>query len=388
MQHMSGHAHPIRDFSWKPAAAVRKGIRFIFRPVSILALIVVTLAGLHLLSLANNAATLPTNNGDCASVLRTTDYTRYIQKYPDMEIGAIQFVNQLVGGQPAVLVPVQGTHGSHLLDIYIYGCAPTGQVQTPILLFKRQGLPEGSVAVSAASTLLLSYTDTTLSKQALEQLEAWQQDIYQEYRWQNGMFIQTIFPGLYPVITRHEAELLQHRWDNGDMLPWHDPLITAQQMARDLLHWSDIDFSSTLVDLSATTAHIVLRHQHPLLTLQVTLQRLIQQDSDGLWFVTSAQTPGITLDRPLLQDPQSSPLTLSGTSPTHTTVFSVSLFDHTLTEFSTLAPPQFTLASRRYTGTVLYMNSVSNQPGLLLLEQSPANNHGEGQLVLQGMLLG
>src|SRR6266487_4273101 len=65
--------------------------------LSLLALI----ALVHLLAVMHGAA--PTAApATCQGLMRTTDYTQMVHLQPkSQEMGAIQFVNQLVGGQPA-----------------------------------------------------------------------------------------------------------------------------------------------------------------------------------------------------------------------------------------------------------------------------------------------
>ncbi len=326
----------------------------------------------------------------CTTLLRTSDYTKYVAFRPQQQtIGAIQFINQLVG-QPAVLVPVTSNSTPPTLDVYVYGC--TTQQHTPALtlLFKQQGLVGGSVSVTSAQTLLLGSMDTSLSAQDMVMQPAQQSNIYHEYRWQQGSFVQIPFPGLYPVLSRGEAEILQQQANSGQQLPWSDPLVTAQQMARELLQRSATDAGDMVLDNDGTTAHVRLVQRYPALTLTVTLTRLIQHNTSGLWFVTNVQTPGLTLQQNTLTPKITSPLALQGTTTLLGGKATVTLFDHTLSPIQTLAPPTFRIAADgNYTGSIVYNTNQTDQPGLLLIEITPpAGSPASAQVLLQNIIIG
>ncbi len=73
----------------------------------------------------------------------------------------------------------------------------------------QHALVQGTVEVSMAHTLVLGSLDTSLSAQQLALVQPLQQNIYREYSWHNGTFIQVPFPSLYPVTSRSEAEQLR-----------------------------------------------------------------------------------------------------------------------------------------------------------------------------------
>ena len=185
------------------------------------------IAAIHVAYPANTA-----NN--CADLIRNNDYTKNIpQLTRTQQITAVQLVNELTGGQPAAMVQVADTSPQQLLDIYIYGCSMQHPTPMLALLFKQQRLVEGTAVITQAHTLSIGQLDTSLGPDADTQLLPLQQNIYHEYRWIKGALVQTIFPGLYPVTSRSEAEELQDQANKGP-LPWDDPLTTAKQMAQDL----------------------------------------------------------------------------------------------------------------------------------------------------------
>ena len=155
---------------------------------------------------------------NCSQLIRTNDYTKSIpQLRRTQHIAAVQLVNELTGGQSAAMVQVADTGAQQLLDVYIYGCSMHHTRPKLALLFKQQGLIEGTAVITQAHTLSISQLDTSLEPDADAQLLPLQENVYREYRWIKGALVQTVFPGLYPVTSRSEAEELQDKANRGEL---------------------------------------------------------------------------------------------------------------------------------------------------------------------------
>ncbi|MBE3560818.1 MAG: hypothetical protein IMW89_16595 [Ktedonobacteraceae bacterium] len=356
--------------------------------LTILLLLLTLIALGHFIAVTHTA--YPTVfTGSCSALIRNTDYTKIVQRRVSTQsLGNVQFVEQLLDGQPAALVPVIDSSPEHQLDVYIYGCVLQHGRPALTLLFKHQGIVQGSVSVTQAGTLSIGSLDPTHSQDISTLVNPLQQHVYREYAWRNGAFVQIPFAGLYPVTSQAEAEALQEQASNGEPLPWTDPLATAEQMARDILQLSD--FKGSLQDNDGRTAHVLLVQQQSHLEIPITLMRLVQSDESGLWFVTHAQTRGITLDQSPLQHPVSSPITIRGTVEPAQKQTSIMLFDHALTPMYTLNKPSLTIRQDgQYECTITYTNRVPNQQGLLLIKTQPQEkSSASGQLLLTNILLG
>jgi hypothetical protein len=353
----------------------------------------VILALLHFTSSIN--LTYPINAvNNCPKFILNHDYAKSIPRFTSTQhIAAVQLVNELAGGQPAVMVQVANADAEHRLDIYVYGCSIQDTLPKLTLLFKQQGLVEGTAVITQAHTLSISQLDTSLGPDAEAQLLPLQQNVYREYRWTKGALVQTVFPGLYPVISRSEAEELQDEANKGQTAPGGDPLTLAKEMAQDLFRWPDSKMHATLQDSNMTTAHVLLVHDNPHLEVTVTLNRLIQHTSSGLWFVTEAHTEGITVDQaPVVAIPIASPMSIQGFIRQIDGHVDVRLFDHTLTRLSQPEQSQSAFTVRpngRYTLTTSFSNPLPNQPGLLLIEDIPSDKSKDaGLLLLTSVLLG
>lgn len=359
-------------------------------------LAVITL--IHFIAVTHTAyPTVVTAN--CLDLVRNSDYTKLVPFHPpSQQMNAVQFVNELTGGQPSALVEVTATSPQQLMDVYIYGCTllqnnarPT---PTPVLtlLFKQQGLQQGTVTITPAHTLSISRLDTTISAAEDTLLQPLEQNIYREYAWRNGRFVAKLFPGLYPVMSYNEASALQDQANSGQALPWNDPQNTCIQMAQDLFHWSTDQIHTSIVQANAITAHVLLQRTQSNLSITVTLTRLVQHNNQGIWIVTDARTPGMSLDATALPIPASSPLTLHGIAAqgnSQNSTITSTLFDHTFKTINILSSQLQEQHDGTFSGSITYTNAVSDQPGLLLLQAASGDSaNGAQKLLLTNLLLG
>ncbi len=357
------------------------------RPLPILLALLTLIVFFHLVAITHSAYPTVTIQ-NCLDLLRYTDYKK-IFTGPTETVEDVQFLGQLSGTGPAVLVPVMQSASQPLLSVYIYGCESQKHHPELTLLFKQQALLQGEVEVTSINTLSISTSDPTLPPASLNTLEPLQEDISREYAWHNATFIQIPFPGLYPVTSRLEAEALQDQQDQAQNVPWADPIMTTAQMAKDLFHWQSTNMMVSLQDQDNTTAHVLLVQRIPYFAVSVTLQRLIEPGSGGLWFVTQAHTPGITLSQAQLQVPVTSPMQVQGTIIPSPGAITATIFDHTLAQIPLLNRAALTIQDNGiYQGQLFYTNNVPDQPGLLLIERpAPPGNSATGQLLLSNVLL-
>lgn len=362
------------------------------KPLILVLSILAVLALAHLIATVHTPlASDPNATPSCTTYLLRVDYTKIITLKPGQQMAAIQITHAITGGQPSALVQVDENDPQQKIDVYLYGCHLVQGIPTPNLLFQQQGLIQGSVAITPVHTLCIGLLDTTLKPDDSETLLVpQQQNIYREYAWQNGALQQITFPGLYPVTSRSEAMALQDETQSGQqMIPWNDPLATTEQMAQDLFHWQNKEISGTIQDNNGGDAHVQLEqkitHQHIL----VSLSRLIQHDSRGLWFVTGAHTPGITLDQSTFANVLTSPITLEGALTAAHDPIAVTLFNHALNTIHLRTGDKIQPNNdNTFKGSITYDKIFPNQSGLLLLQTKPEPASKEnGYLYLTSVLL-
>lgn len=332
----------------------------------------------------------------CGELLSAADYPQLVHLQPQsQQMLAVQFVDRLAGASQAALIQVKNHNTQHTLDVYVFGCAMRQQRPQLTRLFSQQGLVQGMVELTPEHTLITKSLDTRLPAGMTPFLQPLQQNVYHEYSWQQQGFTQIPFPGFYPVTSRTEASALQRSANDGQNLPWNDPVSTALQMSKDLLQWSP-DPQAQLISHTGDTAIVTLTEQSPHVVLAVTLKQLIQPDSGGLWFVTDARTRGMLLTNPgTLNQPLatslSSPIHFSGANALIDGQTTATLFDHTMTPVgqATSIPVQVHQDSS-YAGTLTYANLVHGEQGVLLIKSMPqTENLGreDGQVLLCGVIL-
>jgi hypothetical protein len=328
--------------------------------------------------------------------MASADYPQMVNlQSASQQMAAVQLVNDLADGSPTALVQVTTRAPQNTLSVYVFGCTMQQRQPQLIRLFSQQGLVQGRVELTAQHTLLTEARDTLLPSDVTPFLQPLQQNVYQEYSWQQNAFVQVPFVGFYPVTSKTEASALQQSANDGQKLPWNDPVTTALQMSKDLLQWATAP-QAQLLSHTGDTAVVELTKQNPHIALTVTLRQLVQQSSAGLWFVIDARTKGMlvaqsgTLNAPLTVSSKS-PLRFSGANALVDGITTATLFDHTMTPVSQAnAVPLDVHADSSYTGTLSYTNLTHGQQGVLLIESLPRPRNfikESGQILLSSVIL-
>ncbi len=130
-------------------------------------------------------------------------------------------------------------HGTgQILDVYVYSDITS---PNPSQLFKLQNLYKGNAKISAYNTIITSEVDQNSSINAGKANADLTQDLFREFKWSDGAktFVPVSFPGMYPDLTRYQAENDQAQVNQGKD-PWK---LNASQVANhmaadpDLLNW-------------------------------------------------------------------------------------------------------------------------------------------------------
>jgi len=218
--------------------------------------------------------------------------------------------------QALVTVRYAGT-GSNL-DVYVFNNIVGAR---PLQLFKLQGLYKGDARISAYNTILTAEVDLGSSVNSNQPDAGVVQDLFREFKWSGGAgtFVQVTFPGIFPDLTRYQAEADQEQVNQGHQ-PWKlDADMTANALAVNMLKWST-SAQATIVsgggsrDLDAV---VTVKSSSPGGgTITVTLSRLEGNSNGGIWEATAVQAGNVaTITAPVNRDLLTSPVTVVGTSP-------------------------------------------------------------------------
>ncbi len=215
--------------------------------------------------------------------------------------------------QSLILVGYSGT--GHIVDVYVYNNITDPH---PLQLFKLQGLYKGNVKISSYNTILTAEVDQDSTVNKGQPNAALRVDLFREFGWSNGdaTFVPVSFPGIFPDLTRYQAEEDQQLVNQGHQ-PWKlDANLTANALAVSLLHWPTTAQTAIVSgggphDLQAVVTVKSLNPGGG--TITVTLSRLEGNAAGGIWEAIAVETDGMSITAPLNRDHLNSPLIVTGT---------------------------------------------------------------------------
>ena len=194
------------------------------------------------------------------------------------------------------VVKVRSGGTDRLLDVAVYTAITTAN---PSRVFSLKGLEYGDVTISNYNTVLTKQADPNAAQSQT------QHDLYREFKWSDsaGTFSQASFVGLYPDLTRYEAEFEQDQVNTGQGLQqWRlSAVTTAQNFAEFILGWEHAAPATIVSGGGTNDANAVVQILNPQAanaTIKVSLSRLEFNTNGGIWEVTDVATDGIKLTSP------------------------------------------------------------------------------------------
>jgi hypothetical protein len=205
-----------------------------------------------------------------------------------------------------------------LLDVDVFTAITSTK---PVRIFALTGLLQGDVNISNYNTLLTSQIDpnSSLNKGhlAAQQLV----DLYREFKWLDraGTLVPVAFPGLFPDISRFQAEFEQYEVNNGQgYQQWRlSAATTAQNFAEFVLKWDPNTPTTVLSGGGTNDTKAVVLIKNPSAggaAIRLSLSRLELNANGGIWEVTDVTTDGITVASPQDWQQLSSPVQVTGTN--------------------------------------------------------------------------
>jgi hypothetical protein len=294
--------------------------------------------------------------------------------------------------QAVVKVRYGGTDG--LLDIDVYA----NIVGTnPSRIFRLKGLPHGDVGISNYNTLLTGEIELKSSQHAGVLSTQVQQDLYREFRWSDGAgtLVQIAFPGLFPDLTRYQAEFEQGEVNTGQgFQQWRlSAVMTAQNFAEFVLLW-DPNAPTTILSGGGThDAKALILVKNPSAggaTIKLSLSRLELNTNGGIWEVTDVATDGMTIASPQNAQQLTSPVQVKGVDialarkPT-----TIMVFDHDRTEIGQVAVIQVSGTGKTNISTSISYSSPfegETQEGIIALYTYTGNHIIAGVVMVKVLL--
>jgi hypothetical protein len=273
------------------------------------------------------------------------------------------------------VVKVRSGGADALLDIAVYANITS---MNPSRIFYLKRLPHGDVSISNYNTLLTGEIDPQSSQQAGVPSTQVQQDLSREFRWSDGAgtLVQIAFPGLFPDLTRYQAEFEQGQVNTGQGLQqWRlSAVTTAQHFAEYVLGW---DPNAPTIVLSGGGTHeakaliLVKNPSAGGATIKLSLSRLELNTNGGIWEVTDVATDGMAIASPQNAQQMTSPMqvkwveTAFAGKPT-----TIMVFDHDRTEIGQATVTQASGIGKTHIATSISFSSSfqgETQEGIIAL---------------------
>ncbi len=296
--------------------------------------------------------------------------------------------------QALVTVRYHGT--GQILDVYVYNDITS---PSPSQLFRLQNLYKGNAKISVYNTVLTAEVDQNSSINAGKSDTMMTRDLFREYKWSDGAgtLVPVSFPGIFPDLTRYQAENDQAQVNQG-----HDPWkLNAAQVAnhmaadKQLLNWSGDAPTVVVSGGGSNDSDAVVTVKNPVPdgnTIKVSLQRLEGNTNGGIWEAVSVTADGMSIITPQSRDILASPVNVTGTGNAFEGVIgTVDILDHLYTSIGHANVTGATGNGKTTFSTNVAYNSTfkgGKQEGIVVLYA--ANNAGSsiGAAVMVKELLG
>ncbi len=257
----------------------------------------------------------------CASAISDpAHWTPFISIPPNPAVAERVVCGNMLGkpGLQAMVVAHEIVGGGPLFrSVFIFDAITTSK---PTLLFSVTHMLHGDAQLSGYSTILTAEVDSNSPLNAGKANAQLTTDLFREFKWSDGAgtFVQVAFPGIFPDLTRYQAETDQRLVNGGQDVWKNDPVQVAAALAKQFFSWKRT-LTTTIVsgggahDVNASVlvqeAAVQGTRQGPSATMM--LSRL-EGNTHNLWEVIAVQDGPDALTNIQARQLVSSPVTLEG----------------------------------------------------------------------------
>jgi hypothetical protein len=286
----------------------------------------------------------------------------------------------LEGAGTQTLVDVRYYSPDAKLDVYVYDNI-TG---TPTRRFSLQGLLNGDALISSVGTLITAEVSP-------KDIIKGGPDLFKEYKWNGTTFGQVYFPGIYPDMTRYQAEQDQARLSAEiAALPQGQPTsqirdawklsfaAVSGHLAQQIFHWQHYTvtpppnakklsiFTVTVTNLGPGGGGFMATVHH---------LNEISTNIFEIWQVSSSGGSS-SISTPTAYAQLSSPISVSGTSMASGSILGqIVVYDDVFTNVGTSDPIRSSVSS----GLVQFTNAVKYQLNASGLEEGAITFYATNQ---------
>ncbi len=264
-------------------------------------------------------------------------------------------------GNSSLQALVTARRADQTLDVYVFNNI-TGS--SPALMFHSGRLVKGEAKISGYSTVLMGQVDKYSSINVGKPASAMTVDLFREFAWSMsaGKMTQTVFPGIYPDLTRYQAEDEQALVNQGHQ-PWRLSAIqVASTLAVSRLGWplnrttAAIKSGGGVHDVSAVVGVTRRLTEGQIAgSITVMLSRLEGNTNGGIWEAISVAAPGLSITSPAPESLLRSPVKVTGGGHSFEGDLGVvTLLDHLYTPLGHVRP-----TGARGTGQTTFSTTLS-----------------------------
>jgi len=318
----------------------------------------------------NATPTVPVKPGPqpCPATVSTTQYWDALvpTQPPNDKVESVQCASLMGASSLQALVTVRSAGSGRALDVHVYNNITAPK---PDELLKLQNLPRGDAKISGYNTIITGEIDQNSQINKHQDNANQTMDLFREFAWSNNAhaFYPVAFPGLFPKLTRYEAEGDQRKVNQGQQSWELDAAQVARHFANTYLDWS----SSTTVesgghsgDANATVSVKSSGAGNPI--IKVAMSRLEGNTNNGIWIVKDVTSDGQAITTPTNRDVIASPATITGKG---------NAFEGVVGQIAVLDHLSEKIGHTQVTGNTNFTVNVSFQPTF-------ANGDEEGIVVL------
>ncbi len=279
------------------------------------------------------------------------------------------------------LVTVRHTDANRTLDAYTFNNIASAK---PTQLFTMQGLVKGDAKISGYNTVMTAEVDQNSTLNAGKAVSAMTPDLFREFEWsaEEGTLVQTAFPGIFPDLTRYQAEADQARINQGQDSWKNDPAMVAQALTAQFFDWKRPVTTQVLSgggpqDVYATV-HVqeasLLGAQSQGPNVNVTLSRL-EGNTHNFWVAIGVEDGTmLTLTNIEARSLIASPVTLQGTGSAFEAVIGRAVvYDHLYTDIGhAQVTGNYGMGKANYSTSVSYTSSFRSgvQEGIVAVYEA------------------
>jgi hypothetical protein len=200
-------------------------------------------------------------------------------------------------GNPSLqsLVNVRHNDANGTLDVYGFNNITSGK---PTQIFKLQDLVKGDAKISYYNSVMTAQVDQNSILNAGEPASQWTADLFREFEWNNaqGTLVQVAFPGIFPDLTRYQAEADQALVDKGQDTWKNDAAQVAKALASENFMWNRAVTTKVLSGGGPRDVYATVQVQEPPVqggpklgpTATVKLSRL-EGNTHNMWVAIAVQ---------------------------------------------------------------------------------------------------